>query len=216
MLDTIEFAAVVASAIYGVLRAARKQLDVVGMVTLAFAVAFGGGTLRDLFLDRHPLFWIANAHYPVIVFVLGVVGSVLPRHVARVERLLAIPDALGLGLFAVVGAGFALEAETSLFVASVLGVVTGTFGGVIGDVICNEIPSLFRSSPLYATCAFVGAWTYLLLGLTAWPQAVAVTGGIVVTVLMRLAALRWDIRIPSRESEVRDQKSEVRNEGADL
>jgi uncharacterized membrane protein YeiH len=203
MLDTIEFAAVVASAIYGVLRAARKQLDVVGMVTLAFAVAFGGGTLRDLFLDRHPLFWIANAHYPVIVFALGVVGSVLPRHVARVERLLAIPDALGLGLFAVVGAGFALEAETSLFVASVLGVVTGTFGGVIGDVICNEIPSLFRSSPLYATCAFVGAWTYLLLGLTAWPQAVAVTGGIVVTVLMRLAALRWDIRIPSRESEVR-------------
>lgn len=199
MLEAIEFAAVVSSAIYGVLRAARKGLDVVGIASLAFAVAFGGGTLRDLFLDRHPLFWITNAHYPMIVFGIAVVGSIVPALAVRLERLLDIPDALGLGLFSVVGAGYAMEAETGLFVASILGVVTGTFGGVIGDIICNEIPSLFRPSPLYATCSFAGAWTFLLSSQWNASAGVAVAAGLTVTVVLRLAAIHWDIHIPARQ-----------------
>lgn len=198
MLDAIEFAAVLVSGIYGVLRATRKHLDVVGVVSLAFAVAFGGGTLRDLFLDRHPLFWIQKDYYLILVFGLGVIGAMIPQYVERIEPLLPIPDALGLGLFSIAGAAAAVDFGTSLFVASILGVITGTFGGVIGDVICNEIPSLFRPSPLYATCALAGAWTYLLLDLTILPEAVSLTAGIVVTVAMRLAALRWDIHIPAK------------------
>ncbi len=199
MLDGIEFAAVVVSAIYGVLRAARKGLDVVGVIALALAVAFGGGTLRDLFLDRHPLFWIEHEHYLVIAFGIGLIGAAIPGRLARIEKLLALPDAIGLGLFSVVGAAVAVEAGASLPVAVLMGVVTGTFGGVIGDVICNEIPSLFRPSPLYATCSFVGAWVYLLLERTTLASGVAVGAGIAVTVVLRLVALKWNIHVPARK-----------------
>jgi len=198
MLDAIELAAVVVSAIYGVLRAARKGLDVVGVIVLAMVVAFGGGTLRDLFLGRRPLFWIEHDHYLVIVFVIGLIGALIPTRLAKVEKLLTLPDAMGLGLFSVVGAAFAIESGASFPVASLMGVVTGTFGGVVGDIICNEIPSLFRTSPLYATCSFIGAWLYLLVGLTAAPESVAVTVGIVATVALRLAAVRWNVSIPAR------------------
>jgi uncharacterized membrane protein YeiH len=158
--------------------------------------AFGGGTLRDVFLDRHPLFWIQNHHYPLIVFGLAFVTSLFRKIPKVVEKALYLPDALGLGLFSVVGAGYAMEAGTSWFIAALLGTITGTFGGVIGDVVCNELPSLFRSTPLYATCSFLGCWVYLFLQNAVPQQIIAVASGIVAIVLLRLAALYWNIRLP--------------------
>ena len=99
-------------------------------------------------------------------------------HAARAEAMgydgLHVPDALGLGLFTVLGVGFALEGGTTWFIASLLGVVTGTFGGVMGDIICNELPSLFRTAPLYATCSFTGAWVYLGLHALSIDETLAV------------------------------------------
>jgi uncharacterized membrane protein YeiH len=195
VLQFIELLAVISAGTFGVLLARRKGMDFVGVFSIACMTAFGGGTLRDLFLDRHPLFWIQNDHYPLIVFLLALLTSIR-RTIPRVlEKALYLPDALGLGLFSVVGTGYALEAGTSWFIAALLGTITGTFGGVIGDVVCNELPSLFRSAPLYATCSFLGCWAYLLLHSTTLP-IVAVTGGITAIVLLRLAALYWNIRLP--------------------
>jgi len=204
LLEVIEFTAVVASALFGILLARKKQLDFVGVFSVAFVVAFGGGTLRDLFLDRHPLFWIDQGHYPVVVFVLALVGSALGRFFpARTERFLCIPDALGLGLFSILGVSFAQQADVSFFVASLLGVITGTFGGVMGDVICNEIPSLFRSAPLYATCSFAGCWVYLLLTIADVRDDVAVWGGVATVVVSRLVSVRWNLRLPTPKAESR-------------
>jgi uncharacterized membrane protein YeiH len=201
MFQLIEMLAVLAGATYGVLLARRHRMDFVGVFSVAFIIAFAGGTLRDLFLDRHPLFWIKHDEYAVIVFVLALVASVLPRIPSAVERWVAVPDALGMGLFSVVGAGFAIEAGTSMFIASLLGVVTGTFGGVIGDVVCNQIPSLFRpSTPLYATCSFIGCWVFLLLQATAIEDVVAVVSGLSVCVVLRFAALRWNVCLPAAKS----------------
>lgn len=196
MLHTIEILAVVSSALYGVLLACRKGLDAVGVFTIAFAVAFGGGTLRDLLLDRRPLFWTANDHYVVVVFALAVAGSLWPRLVTRFEKFLPVPDALGLALFSVTGAAYAIEAGMSPVVASLMAVITGTFGGVIAEVICNEVPSLFRAAPLNATCSFIGAWVYVLLDLSPLPHPVALWAGIGVVALSRLAALRWNWQLP--------------------
>jgi len=196
VLQFIELLAVIAAGTFGVLLARRKGMDFVGVFSVACMTAFGGGTLRDLFLDRHPLFWIQNHHYPLIVFALAIATSLARKIPKVVERALYVLDALGLGLFSVVGAGYAMEADTSWFIASLLGTVTGTFGGVIGDVVCNELPSLFRSAPLYATCSFLGCWVYLLLR-TAFPdQFIAIGVGIVAIVLLRLVALYWNIRLP--------------------
>jgi uncharacterized membrane protein YeiH len=197
MLQLIEFLAVVSGAIFGALLARRKQMDFVGVFSVALITAFGGGTLRDILLGRQPLFWITNAHYPVIVFFLALFILVTGHWIGRAERWLNIPDALGLGLFSIVGAGFALESNTSLFIASLFGVITGTFGGVIGDIVCNEVPNLFRANtPLYATCGFVGCWVYLLLGKIGLPENITLWTGITVVVAIRVVALRWNIRLP--------------------
>lgn len=196
-LATIELLAVVASAVYGILLACRKQLDMVGVFSVALATAFGGGTLRDLFLGRRPLFWIVNDHYVAIVLVLALLGALAPRLIRRFERQLAVPDALGLALFSLTGAAFAIEAGTSLLIAAILAVITGTFGTVIADVICNEIPALFRSGPLQATCAFAGAWVYLLAHRLEAPPGLALLTGFVVIVGFRLVSLKWNLRLPT-------------------
>lgn len=193
----LEFTAVVVSAIYGVLVASRKGMDVMGVFTVAFAVAFGGGTLRDLFLDRHPLFWIRNPHYPVIVFAIALLSGLIVRHIGRIRPLLPFPDALGMALFTLTGTTYATEAGTGPFVAVMLGVITGTFGGVLGDLLCNEVPSLFVPSPLNATCAFSGAWVYLGLLQLSVPERAALVIGIVVIVAFRLAAIRWNWTLPA-------------------
>ncbi len=168
-----------------------------GVFTVAFAVAFGGGTLRDLFLDRHPLFWIRNPHYPVIVFGIALLSGLIVRHIGRIRPLLPLPDALGMALFTLTGTAYASEAGIAPFVAVMLGVITGTFGGVLGDLLCNEIPSLFVPSPLNATCAFAGAWVYLGLLHVAVPERFALVTGIAVIVAFRLAAIRWNWTLPA-------------------
>ena len=196
MLQFIEFSGVIAFALYGISRAHQKQMDFVGLFSVAALVSFGGGTLRDLFLDRHPLFWIANDHYVILVFLLSLLGAIRPQWINRLEPFLAIPDAFGLGLFAIAGVNTALASGTSPFIAVILGTITGTFGGVLGDVICNEIPSLFRPSPIYATCAFAGAWVYLGLTWLNSNEAIAIWVGVLSIALLRLAALRWKLQLP--------------------
>lgn len=192
-----EVLAVVSAGIYGILLARRNHMDLVGVFSVAFILAFGGGTLRDLFLDRHPLFWIREEAYPLIIFGLVVTSAFIRRLPSWLVRSLYVPDALGLGFFSILGTGLALEAGTSWFVASLLGVVTGTFGGVMGDVICNEVPSLFRTAPLYATCSFTGGWVYLGLQSTPIDTRAAVGTGIAVIVLFRVLAVRRDWRLPN-------------------
>lgn len=205
LLTFLEFLAVISAAIYGVLLARRTGMDFIGVFSVAFMIAFGGGTLRDLFLDRIPLFWIGNPHYPVVVFFLALGLSLIRYPDKLIERILPYPDALGLGLFSVVGTAYALEApelnplmsDMSWFNAALFGVITGTFGGVIGDVVCNRVPSLFQpSTPLYATTSFVGSWVYILLIEIDAPEGVAVAVGIAVVVFARLAAIRWNICLP--------------------
>jgi len=194
---TIEFLAVISAAIYGVLLAARKGMDITGVFAVAFAISFGGGTLRDLFLDRHPLFWIANPHYVVTVFVISMAAGLILRFVKRIQPLLLYPDALGMGLFTMSGTALALENGTDWFLAVILGTITGTFGGVIGETICNEVPSLFRPGPLAATCAFTGAWCYpvsLHFGLSI---PVAMIIGTSVIFIFRVLAVLFSWQFPA-------------------
>lgn len=199
MYEFVEMIAVISGATEGVLLARRHRIDFVGAFSVAFICAFGGGTLRDLFRDRHPLFWIQEEHYSVIVFLIALVASSpvsLPRWS---EKVLSVPDALGLGLFRIVGAAAALQSRTSAFIASLLGVVTGTFGGVMGDIVCNQVLSLFRQTPIYATGSFAGCWWMLTLGWFGFPRRLGFLSAIVVIVAFRLLALRYNWRLPQHD-----------------
>lgn len=201
MIEAIEFIAVLTAALSGILQARAARMDALGVFTVSFATAFGGGTLRDLFIDRHPLFWIAKPHYPVIVFAMAVGTCLIPRMPVAYKKYLNVPDALGLGLFSIVGTQYALEAQTTLFIASLLGVITGTFGGVISDILCNRVPALFKSAPLYATCSFLGCWVFLGCLSAGLDRAPAALLGALAVVVSRFASLYWNLRLPEMKDE---------------
>lgn len=199
MLHTIEVAGVVAFACSGFIEARRKRMDPVGVFTVAFITAFGGGTLRDLLLDRRPLFWVENQEYPILIFLLALIATPLFRHLrhAVTESAIEWADALGLGLFSVTGTSLALELNMPAFVCAMMGVITGIFGGVLRDVICNEIPMVFRRGQLYATCAFTGCWVYLGMTYLQFNDAAALSAGIISTFALRMLAVKFDLKLPA-------------------
>jgi uncharacterized membrane protein YeiH len=192
-----EVVAVVLGAFSAMIMAAKKNLDFIGTYALAVIVSFGGGTIRDVILDRRPFFWVSSWEYLVVIFVLAIpfvysrsVHSLAQRLVARGELI----DALGLGFFAVVGCTLALDAKQPVVVAILLGVVTSTGGGIIGDMLTNEIPSYFRHGSLYTTAAFVGAASFTAL--RGLGNGVAVPVSIALAVALRLYSLRRGTSLP--------------------
>ncbi|NKN31963.1 trimeric intracellular cation channel family protein [Marichromatium bheemlicum] len=187
-------AAVAMMAAAAVLEAGRKRFDLFGMVVVALAAALGGGSLRDLLLDR-PVFWIADQTYSIVALGAALFTFFLARVFSLPARLFLIPDALGLALFTVTGTKAALAWDAPWLVASIMGVITGVVGGILRDVLCNEEPLVFQG-PLYATASWLGALVLLaMLELEINPSVAAVTGGSLVF-LLRMAAIRWGISLP--------------------
>lgn len=197
LIRIIEVIAILVGAFSGFIEARRKRMDLVGVFTVAFITAFGGGTLRDILLDKRPLFWVAHQEYAILTFVLALIAAPLIRTLRQIvsERLIVIADAIGLGLFAIAGVAEALRAGMPVFIASMMGVITGIFGGVLRDIVCNEVPMVFRDGKPYAICAFFGCWLYLAqkhFGVAAdtalWTSAAAITA-------MRLLTWKFDMRL---------------------
>jgi uncharacterized membrane protein YeiH len=177
----IEAAATVAFALSGLLAAARQRLDAVGVCVVAGVAAFGGGTLRDVLLDRRPFFWVEHAGWLWTLLALCIVAMLFlrTRHFALTERAMQWPDALGLGLFTAGGTQIALAQGLPAIVAVLMGMVTAVFGGVLRDIVCNQIPSAFSDHRPYAVCSFAGGWA--LVGLTTldlapWLAVLAAAG----------------------------------------
>jgi len=199
LIKTIEIIGIFAFALSGIIEARKRGMDLVGVYSVGMITAFGGGTLRDLVLGRHPLFWVEHFWYPVILLLLSLLAGFIVRQVTEHAKMLTavlVLDAMGLGLFAASGASIADQAGCNPFISSLIGVMTGVFGGVFRDIICNEIPSVFRRTELYATCAFVGAWSYLLVERAALNPIAAVLCCIIITFMLRIWAIRYKIRLP--------------------
>ena len=199
----LELAAMLAFALSGVMVGAQKRLDAVGVCVVAFLAAFGGGTLRDLLLDQRPFFWVRHVEYVWAILGLSVLAMLFmrQRHLEPTERLIQVPDAIGLGLFAAVGVDVASAIGMPLLISVLMGLVTGVFGGVLRDIVCNEIPSAFHDHRPYAVCAFIGGWVYLglqALGAPGWATLVAT---VVVTAGLRLIAVWRDWRLPGWQVE---------------
>ncbi len=186
--------AVAVMAAAAVLEAGKRPFDLFGMMVIAMAAALGGGTLRDLLLDR-TVFWVADQTYLFVAMGAALLTFFLARHIDLPGRLFLIPDALGLALFTVAGCKVALLLESPWLVASFMGVITGVMGGILRDVLCNEEPLVFQG-PLYATAAWIGALLLiglLRIGFDATLSAL-IAGGVIF--LLRLAALYWDLGLP--------------------
>ena len=195
----VEAAAVLAFATSGLLAAARKRLDVVGVFVVAGLTAFGGGTLRDILLDRRPFFWVEHSAWLWVLLALcsGAMMFMHSRHRAPTERAMQWPDALGLGLFTAVGTQLALAHGMPALVAVLLGVVTATFGGVLRDIVCNEIPGLFRDRRPYAVCAFIGGWAAVGAQALGASELTGLVLASATATVLRMASLWLDLALPS-------------------
>ncbi len=195
----VELSATAAFALSGVLEAARKRLDAVGVCVVGFLAAFGGGTLRDLLLDKRPFFWVQHVGVMWGVLALCVLAMLFlrNRHFALTERAIQWPDALGLGLFTATGVHQALLLQMPGVVAVLMGLVTGVFGGVLRDIVCNEVPTAFRDHRPYAVVAFAGGWVYVGLWQANTPGWLALLVCVLLTAGLRALALWRNWQLPA-------------------
>lgn len=173
LIIILDLAGVFVFAVSGALAAIRKSMDMFGVAVLAMMPAIGGGTLRDLTLGE-PVFWVANTGPIWAALAAAAASFFFARFIESRLRFLTWADAVGLSLFCVTGAEKALEVSGSVLIAAMMGVVTGVAGGIIRDVICNEIPIVMRRGEIYATAAFVGAGAFCALVYAGVPETFAV------------------------------------------
>ena len=196
LLRWLDIAGIAVFAASGALVASRKRLDVVGFVLVAAITGIGGGTLRDLLLGRTPVFWLRAPELLAVCAAVAVAVFFTAHLVESRFRLLLWADALGLALYAVLGAEIALLAGTDPWAAVLLGVVTASFGGIVRDVVCDELPLILRRE-IYLTAAAAGAIAFVALRLQGVWREPAVAVGILVGFGIRALALRRGWSLPA-------------------
>lgn len=196
MRHAIELLGVAVFAVSGVLAAGRKGLDVLGVAVIAVVTAIGGGTLRDVLLNRHPIFWIADTTSLWVILGATLVTLAYVRIWIATRRALLVADALGLAFFTIAGVQIAQQAGVSGLIAVLMGTITGVAGGVFRDVLTAEIPLVMRPGRLYATAAIVGATGYVLLVKFGVSPDAAALAGMAAIAGIRLAAILWRLELP--------------------
>jgi uncharacterized membrane protein YeiH len=196
LLYWIGMAAVAVFALTGVLDAGRKGIDLIGAVMIGTATALGGGTVRDVLLQRQ-VFWISDQTYLIVAITTTLLVFVAARGLRLPPRAFLIPDAIGLALFTIAGTQIALDYNAPWLVASLLGVTTGVVGGVLRDVLCNDVPLVFVRGELYASAAWAGALAMLALQGIGVASVTAAWVGMAVILALRLLALAFRITLPT-------------------
>ena len=193
---SLEMLGTAAFAVSGALAASRKRMDIFGFCVLALMPAVGGGTIRDIIIDRVPVFWVSDNRYVAVAIIAALVVFFAPyRQPGSRQRLLVWADALGLALFAALGTEICLQHDTGPLVAIMLGVTTAVTGGMIRDVICNEIP-LILSREIYATAAFVSSVAYVIADRLALGDTISLTIGVITGLAVRGLAIIYNWSLP--------------------
>ena len=183
-------------AISGALAALNKRLDIFGVLVLTFATAVGGGTVRDIMIGNTPVSRMKDQQTITVIFSSYVLTLIFRKYLLKLPRILSIFDAIGLGFATVVGLQKGLEADLSPSVCVALGAVSGCFGGVLRDVLLNEIPLVFRKD-IYASASLLGGALYFFLSLWESSAAMAATASVIAVVGLRLAVMHWKWELPN-------------------
>ena len=196
LLYLLDMIGIIACAIAGTLLAQHKGFDIAGCILVAMVNAIGGGTLRDMALDRHPLFWMTDLNYVLVITITSLVIQMFFHLYPKIDNMLNLFDAIGLAAFSVIGFKVALNQDLSPMIAIMMGVWTAILGGLLRDIICNEIPLLLKHE-IYISASIIGSATYLLLDYLGTGAGLNefIMLGVIFTV--RMLALRFDWHLPS-------------------
>jgi uncharacterized membrane protein YeiH len=196
LLYVLDLVGVAVFAVSGALAAGRRGLDLLGVIVLGSVTAVGGGTIRDVLLSRHPIFWLADPAYLIVIVAAALVTVAYTRWRPPPHAALLVADALGLALFSVVGAQVAEASSLPAASGVLLGTVTGTAGGAVRDVLSAEVPLILRRGNLYASAAIAGTTTYFLLEAAGVARGPASLAGMTVCAGVRFASIWWGLQLP--------------------
>lgn len=195
LLYYLDLAGVAVFAASGVLATRDRGLDLLGVIVVAAITAIGGGTLRDLLLDRHPIFWVTDTWYLVVIIASSILTVAYVRVRPPPGTTFLVADALGLALFALSGAQLAEAAQCPPLIVVLMGTMTGVTGGVLRDVVTAQVPLILRRE-IYATAAIAGIAAYMALHAFGMSRSVAFGVGMIVVVVLRLLAIQWGLHLP--------------------
>lgn len=191
----IDILGVIAFAISGVLTSMKKRMDAFGILIIAFVTSVGGGTLRDLLIDV-PVSWMRNLDYIYVIFATTIFAVLFRKKLSHLRKSMFLFDTIGIGLYTVVGIEKGLSVELPAVMCVALGTMTACFGGVLRDILCGEIPVIFRKE-IYATACIVGGVSYFILLQFDIPgKWVFILSGIIV-ILIRSLAVAFKLQLPS-------------------
>jgi uncharacterized membrane protein YeiH len=196
LLKIIDIAGIAVFSISGVFAAMEKKLDIFGVFIIAFITALGGGTLRDVLIGQLPVSWMYNLNYGLIVLLSTLAAMFFSNIIGNYQKTLLTFDSLGLGLFTVVGIqkGILLDFHPAVCIA--LGTITACFGGVIRDILLNNIPLIFQKE-VYATACIIGGVVYFVLMRLQMNEMITEMVSITFIVVFRLVAVRFNWQLPS-------------------
>ncbi len=196
LFSTFDVLGTIAFAISGALAAMTRKLDLFGIFIIAFVTAIGGGTVRDILIGNNPVMWMENTFYIYLISVVTFLTIVFRHKINHLKTSLFLFDTIGLGVFTITGVEAGINNGLSPIISIALGAITGTFGGVIRDILCNEIPVIFRKE-IYATACIVGSLGYVILyNLNVDNDVIYVVTSLIV-ISIRLVVVKFKISLPS-------------------
>ena len=196
LLYLLDMVGVIACAIAGTLLAQHKGFDIAGCILVSMVNAIGGGTLRDMALDRHPLFWMTDLNYVIVITFTSLILQIFFHLYHKIDKALKFFDAIGLAAFSVIGFKVALAQDMSPVIAVMMGVWTAIIGGLLRDIICNEIPLLLQRE-IYITASIAGSLTYLALDYWGVDAVINEFMMLFIIFAVRMLALKFDWHLPS-------------------
>tara|TARA_R100000935_G_C2793626_1_gene147135 strand:+ start:63 stop:701 length:639 start_codon:yes stop_codon:yes gene_type:complete len=196
LFSTFDLLGTVAFAISGALSAMTRKLDLFGIFIIAFVTATGGGTVRDILIGNNPVMWMENTFYIYLISIVTVLAIVFRHKINHLKTSLFLFDTIGLGVFTITGVEAGINNGLDPIISIALGAITGTFGGVIRDILCNEIPVIFRKE-IYATACIIGALAYVILyDLSVDNDVIYIVTSLIV-ISIRLVVVKFKIALPA-------------------
>ena len=195
LFNIIDILGTAAFAISGALSAMNRKLDLFGIFIIAFVTAIGGGTLRDVLIGNTPVTWMQNTFYLYLIGFASLLAIIFRNKLNYLKRSLFLFDTIGLGVFTIVGVETGIRVNLEPIVCVALGAMTGCFGGVIRDILCNEIPVIFRKE-IYATISLLGGTIYMLLYSFSVDSNIIYVVTTLIIIIIRLLVVKYQVSLP--------------------
>lgn len=201
IIYVIDILGTFAFAISGALVASKKEFDLFGVIILAFVTAVGGGMLRDILINSHPINWIGDLNYIYIILIAVVCTFLFKSKIAPLRKTFFLFDTIGISVFTLLGLQKGLSLNLPAIVAIIMGMVSAVFGGVIRDVLSREVPLIFKKE-IYASACLSGGLVYLLLKKLQVPDDVNFISSAIVIIIIRTVSVVYHLELPKIKDDI--------------